>query len=73
MAENSDKSVKKVDAKPDKIDTSVHNIKFDEKDKMLHGMANSDAFKAKYGQKWKEIANGIAHAASHFLRTKRDR
>lgn len=73
MPEQAEKQIKKVDAKPDAIDTSNHVIKYDEKDKLLHGMSNNADFKKKYGDKWRSVANALAHIHTHFLRTKRDR
>ena len=73
MAENTEKKIKKVDEKPDKIDTHTHAIKYDDRDKLIDGMSHSDEFKKKYGEKWRIVANAIAHMATHHLRTKRDR
>ena len=69
---------KKAPAKPvEKPDVfqveEPEHVEPDQKDKIVHGARNNDDFRKKYGDKWRTIANALAHSHTHFLRTKRDR
>ena len=60
--------------KPDSYEVvEPEHVEPDQKDKIVHGCRNNDDFRKKYGDRWRAVSNAIAHAATHFLRTKRDR
>ena len=48
-------------------------IEHDDKDKYVHGAKHNDDFRKKYGDKWRAVANALAHVHTHYYRSKRDR
>lgn len=59
--------------KPDSFEMIEPEIEHDDKDKFVHGAKHNDDFRKKYGDKWRAIANALAHVHTHYYRSKRDR
>jgi len=65
---------KKPEVKSDSYEViEPDGIEHDEKDKFIHGAKHNADFRKKYGDKWRTIANALAHTHTHFMRTRRDR
>ena len=59
--------------KPDSYEVIEPEIEHTHSDKMVHAMSNDKDFKAKYKERWRKIANALAHVHTWHERTKRDR
>lgn len=59
--------------KPDVFQVKEPEIEHTHADRMVHGMSQDKDFKAKYSEKWRAVANALAHIHTWHERTKRDR
>ena len=60
--------------KPDSFEVAPpENIEYDDKDKIFHGCRQNSDFRKKYGERWRAVSNALAHIATHYYRSKRDR
>jgi hypothetical protein len=68
------KPVEKPVEKPDvfQVEEPEH-VEPTHSDRIVHGCRNNDDFRKKYGDRWRAVSNAIAHSATHYERTKRDR
>jgi hypothetical protein len=74
MAETKAKATPKAaEKKPDSFEMVEPDIEHDDRDRLMHGMRNSIDFRAKYGEKWRTIANALTFTATHHMRNQRKR